>query len=172
MTQVTLGGTPIQIDGTFPAVGAAAPDFKLTNGKLSDVSLADFAGKFKVLNIVPSLDTPTCATSTRKFNASAGTLNNTVVLSVSADLPFAASRFCVTEGLENVIPLSTFRSADFAPQYGVAIASGPLSGLTARAVVVLDADNVVRYAQLVPEIKNEPDYDAALAALAALKALG
>ena len=167
MTTVTRAGTPIDIGGTFPAVGSKAPSFTLANAKLEDVTLADFEGKRKVLNIVPSLDTPTCATSTRKFNELASKMDNTVVLSVSADLPFAASRFCVTEGLENVLPLSTFRS-DFATDYGVAIESGPMSGLTARAVVLLDTDNVVRYTQLVPEIKSEPDYDAAIAALKAI----
>ncbi|MFN4062888.1 MAG: thiol peroxidase, partial [Parazoarcus communis] len=119
----------------------------------------------KVLNIVPSLDTPTCATSTRKFNAEAAGLTDTVVLVVSADLPFAAKRFCVAEGLENVHTLSTFRSPGFATDYGVAITAGPLAGLTARAVVVLDVDDKVLHAELVPEIKDEPNYAAALAAL-------
>lgn len=129
------------------------------------MSLADFAGKRKVLNIVPSLDTPVCATSTRKFNEAAAKLDNTVVLSISADLPFAAGRFCTTEGIANVKPLSTFRDKGFKQAYGVDITSGPLAGVTARAVVVLDADDTVLYSQLVPEIKDEPNYDAALAAL-------
>jgi len=165
MSQVTLGGNPIQVDGAFPAKGQHAPSFALVNVKLADVSLSDFAGKRKVLNIVPSLDTPTCATSTRKFNQAASSLDNTVVLVISGDLPFAAGRFCTTEGLENVVPLSTFRNHDFARNYGVAVSTGPLTGLTARAVVVLDADDTVLHAELVSEIKNEPDYDAALAAL-------
>ncbi len=165
MTTVTLRGNPVEVAGTLPAKGGAAPDFKLTNGDLGDVSLADFGGKRKVLNIVPSLDTPTCATSTRKFNADASSLPDTVVLVISADLPFAAKRFCTTEGLANVVPLSTFRAPSFAADYGVALASGPLAGLTARAVVVLDKDNTVLHAQLVPEIAEEPDYESAKAAL-------
>lgn len=165
MTTVTLGGNPIDVAGSFPKLGATAPAFTLTAADLSDVGLDAFAGKRKVLNIVPSLDTPTCAASTRKFNAEAGSLSNTVVLVVSADLPFAAKRFCVAEGLDNVQTLSTFRSPGFARDYGVAISSGPLAGVTARAVVVLDADNKVIHAQLVPEIKNEPDYAPALAVL-------
>jgi len=166
MATVTLRGNPVDVDGVLPARGAKAPDFSLTQGDLQDVGLDHFAGKRKVLNIVPSLDTPTCAVSTRKFNAEASNLPGTVVLVVSADLPFAAKRFCTVEGLENVIPLSTFRSHRFARDWGVALSSGPLAGLTARAVVVLDADNTVLHAQLVPEIGEEPDYDAALAALA------
>jgi len=165
MSTVTLGGNPIEVAGNFLQVGAAAPAFSLTAGDLGDVGLSAYAGKRKVLNIVPSLDTPTCATSTRKFNAEAGSLANTVVLVVSGDLPFAAKRFCVAEGLENVHPLSTFRSPGFAKDYGVAIASGPLTGLTARAVVVLDENDKVIHSQLVPEIKIEPDYAAALAVL-------
>jgi thiol peroxidase len=129
------------------------------------VTLAKFAGKRKVLNIVPSLDTPTCATSTRKFNEAAAKLDNTVVVVVSGDLPFAAKRFCTTEGIENVVTASTFRGREFAKAYGVDVTSGPLKGLTARAVVVVDADNKVLHAELVPEIKNEPNYDAAIAAL-------
>lgn len=165
MSTVTLGGNPIDVSGRFPAKGDAAPALSLTAADLKDVTLADFAGKRKVLNIVPSLDTPTCATSTRKFNVEASSLANTVVLVVSADLPFAAKRFCETEGLANVQTLSTFRNAGFAPAYGVAISSGPLTGLTARAVVVLDEADKVIHAQLVPEIKEEPDYAAALAVL-------
>lgn len=165
MSTVSLGGNPIDVSGRFPAKGDAAPALSLTAADLKDVTLADFAGKRKVLNIVPSLDTPTCATSTRKFNAEASSLANTVVLVVSADLPFAAKRFCETEGLANVQTLSTFRSPGFAGNYGVAISSGPLVGLTARAVVVLDEADKVIHAQLVPEIKEEPDYAAALAAL-------
>ncbi len=165
MTQVTLNGTPLQVDGEFPKVGAHVPEFSLVGKDLAEVKLADLAGKRKVLNIVPSLDTPVCATSTRKFNEAASKVENTVVLVISADLPFAAARFCTTEGLNNVLTLSTFRAHDFAKQYGVALVSGPLTGLTARAVIVLDENNQVVHAERVAEIKNEPDYDAALAAL-------
>jgi thiol peroxidase len=164
MANITLGGNPIHTSGELPAVGSKAPDFKLTAGDLKDLSLADFKGKKKVLNIVPSLDTPTCATSTRKFNADAGTLPNVAVLVVSADLPFAAKRFCSTEGLANVTPLSTFRSS-FAKDWGIGIVDGPLAGVTGRAVVVLDENDKVTYVQLVPEIKQEPDYEGALTAL-------
>jgi thiol peroxidase len=165
MTTVTLQGNPFRVDGNLPAVGAAAPALTLTNGDLADVTLANYAGKRKVLNIVPSLDTPTCATSTRKFNESAASLKNAVVLVVSADLPFAAGRFCATEGLKNVAHLSTFRHPEFMKAWGVAMAEGPLLGLTARAVVVLDESDKVLYTQLVPEIADEPDYAAALKAL-------
>ncbi|MBU0750787.1 MAG: thiol peroxidase [Gammaproteobacteria bacterium] len=164
-TTVTLHGNPARVDGDLPAVGGRAPDFSLTNGELADVSLKNFAGKRKVLNIVPSLDTPTCATSTRKFNESAATLNNAVVLVVSADLPFAAGRFCATEGLKNVAHLSTFRHPEFMKAWGVAIADGPLAGVTARAVVVLDENDKVLHAEMVGEIGNEPNYAAALKAL-------
>jgi len=165
MATVTLRGNPVDVAGTLPARGAKAPDFSLTSGELKDLGLADFAGKRKVLNIVPSLDTPTCAVSTRKFNEEAGKLADTVVLVVSADLPFAAKRFCSVEGLENVVPLSTFRSPSFGRDWGVALSSGPMTGLTARAVVVLDRDDTVLHAQLVPEIAQEPDYEAAKSAL-------
>jgi thiol peroxidase len=160
---VTLGGNPIDVAGNFPKVGDTAPDFKLVNGDLTDVSLADFAGKKKLLNIVPSLDTGVCATSTRKFNDAA--LNGAVLMVISADLPFAQGRFCTAEGTKNAVTLSTMRGAEFMQNYGVAITSGPLCGVTARAVVVLDENNKVLHAELVPEIKQEPDYDAALAAL-------
>lgn len=165
MANVTLKGNPIHTNGALPEKGSRAPDFQLVGGDLKDVSLASFAGKRKVLNIVPSLDTPTCATSTRKFNESAGALANTVVLVVSADLPFAAKRFCTTEGLANVVPLSMMRSKDFARDYGVLIQDGPLAGISARAVVVLDERDAVLHAQLVPEISQEPDYEAALKAV-------
>ncbi|HLX03225.1 MAG TPA: thiol peroxidase [Trinickia sp.] len=165
MSQVTLGGNPIEVSGTFPSAGQQAPEFSLVGKDLKPVTLADFAGKRKVLNIVPSLDTPTCATSTRKFNEAAGKLANTAVIVVSGDLPFAATRFCSTEGIENVVTASTFRGHEFAKAYGVDVTSGPLTGLTARAVVVLDEQNKVLHAELVGEIKNEPNYDAALAAL-------
>jgi thiol peroxidase len=164
MATVTLKGNPIHTIGELPAVGSKAPDFKLVAGDLSDVSLANYKGKRKILNIVPSLDTPTCATSTRKFNEKASSLPNTVVLVVSADLPFAAKRFCTTEGLANVVPLSLMRTRDFAKSYGVLITDGPLAGVTARAVVVVDENDKVTYTQLVPEIGQEPDYEKALAA--------
>ncbi len=167
MATVTLKGTPIHTIGDLPAVGARAPDFKLVDGDLKDVSLESFRGKKKILNIVPSLDTGVCATSTRKFNEKAGALANTVVLVVSADLPFASKRFCTTEGLKNVVPLSLMRSREFAKEYGVLLTDGPLAGITARAVVVVDEKDHVVYRQLVPEIGQEPDYDAALNAVAA-----
>ena len=165
MATITLKGTPIHTAGDFPVVGSTAPAFTLVNGKLENVSLSHFAGKKKLLNIVPSLDTPVCATSTRKFNETASKHPNTVVLIVSADLPFAQARFCTVEGLENVIALSTMRSPTFATDYGVLIEDGPLAGITARAVVVLDENDKVIYSELVPEIAQEPDYEKALAAL-------
>jgi thioredoxin-dependent peroxiredoxin len=164
MATVTLKGNPIHTNGDLPAAGAPAPDFKLTGTDLKDVSLADYKGKKKILNIVPSLDTPTCATSTRKFNESGGKLPNTVVLVISADLPFAMKRFCTTEGLSNVVSLSMIRGKGFAKTYGVLIEDGPLAGLSARAVVVVDEKDKVVYRELVPEIGQEPNYDAALAA--------
>ncbi|RCS57577.1 thiol peroxidase [Parvibium lacunae] len=165
MTTVTLKGNPISLAGSLPQVGQSAPDFSLVGKDLADVSLANFAGKRKVLNIVPSLDTPTCQTSARKFNQQASQLQNTVVLTISADLPFAMGRFCSTEGLDNVIPLSLMRGREFARAYGVDITSGPLAGVTARAVVVLDENNTVLHVELVPEIAHEPNYEAALAVL-------
>ena len=163
---VTLGGTPVQVGGQLPQAGAKAPAFTLVGKDLADVPLDAFAGKRKILNIFPSVDTPTCAASVRHFNASAAQLPDTVVLCISADLPFAQSRFCGAEGLNNVVTLSTLRGREFLRDYGVALESGPLAGLAARAVVVLDKDNTVRHVELVPEIKNEPDYAKALAALA------
>jgi thiol peroxidase len=165
-TTVTLKGNPVKVDGDLPAVGTTAPEFTLTSGALAETTLKDYAGKRKVLNIFPSIDTPTCATSTRKFNEAAGKLSNTVVLCVSADLPFAAGRFCAAEGLANVAHLSNFRNPGFAKAWGVAIADGPLTGLTARAVVVLDENNKVLHSEMVGEIANEPNYDAALRAIA------
>ena len=164
MSQVTLKGNPVEVGGRFLQAGQAAPEFRLVAGDLSEKSLADFAGKRKVLNIFPSVDTGVCAASVRKFNEKAASLANTTVLCVSQDLPFAQSRFCGAEGIENVVMLSAFRST-FARDYGVALNNGPLAGLTARAVVVLDENNQVLYSQLVPEITEEPDYAAALAAL-------
>jgi thiol peroxidase len=165
MSTVTPGGNPVNVAGNFLKPGDRAPEFSLTGKDLKDVGLKDYAGKRKVLNIVPSLDTPTCQISTRKFNEKAGSLANTVVLVVSGDLPFAMKRFCEAEGLNNVVTLSTMRGRDFHSKFGVDITDGPLKGLTARAVVVLDENDKVKYSQLVPEIKNEPDYDAALATL-------
>jgi thiol peroxidase len=165
MAQVTRGGNPIQVSGTFPQPGDQAPEFTLTNQGMEEVTLDTWAGKRKVLNIVPSLDTPTCATSTRKFNEKANGLENTVVLVVAADLPFAMGRFCGAEGLENVITLSTFRNYSFQQDYGVAIQDGALAGLCTRAVVVLDENNKVIHSELVDDIKHEPNYDAALKAL-------
>ena len=165
MATITLKGNPIHTSGELPAPGATAPDFKLTKADLADVGLKDFAGQKKILNVVPSLDTGVCATSAKKFNEAVAKLTGVVLLNVSADLPFAAGRFCESNGLKNVVALSTFRSPDFAKAYGVAIVDGPLAGLTARAVVVLDAQNKVRHAELVPEIAQEPDSAAALAAV-------
>ena len=165
MATVTFKGNPIDVAGSFPTKGQAVPNFKLVTKELKDVSLAEYAGKRKVLNIVPSLDTSVCAVSTRKFNEKAGGLANAVVLVISADLPFASSRFCAAEGLQNVVTLSTFRDSAFKRSYGVDITSGPLAGLCARAVVVLDATDRVLHSELVPEIGQEPNYDAALAAL-------
>ena len=165
MTTVTLGGQPVPIEGNLPHNGQTAPDFSLTAQDLSDRTLASYAGKRKILNIVPSLDTPTCATSTRKFNEMAAQLNNTVILVISADLPFAMARFCAAEGIKNVDILSTFRDRAFHTAYGVGIAGGILRGLTERAVVVLDEHDTVLHTELVEEIKNEPNYEAALSTL-------
>ena len=165
MSTVTMGGNPVNVAGNFPQKGQAAPDFKLVGKDLKDVTLADFAGKRKVLNIVPSLDTAVCATSARKFNEKAAGLANTIVATISADLPFAMGRFCTAEGIQNVIPLSVMRGREFLNNYGVELTSGPLAGVAARAVVVLDENNKVLHSELVSEIRNEPNYDAALAAL-------
>ena len=165
MSTVTMGGNPVNVAGNFPQKGQTAPDFKLVGKDLKDVSLGDFAGKRKVLNIVPSLDTAVCATSARKFNEKAAGLANTVVATISADLPFAMGRFCTTEGIQNVVPLLVMRGREFLNNYGVELTSGPLAGVAARAVVVLDENNKVLHSELVSEIRNEPNYDAALAAL-------
>jgi thiol peroxidase len=162
---VTLKGNPVPLAGQLPQKGDAAPDFTLVNKDLQNVTLGAFAGKRKVLNIVPSLDTPTCQKSTRVFNERAAAMNNTAVLVIAADLPFAMSRFCGAEGLSNVVTLSTLRDPGFHRRYGVDIVGGPLEGLAARAVVVLDEHNRVVHTELVPEIANEPNYEAALAAL-------
>jgi thiol peroxidase len=165
MAQVTLNGTPFNTNGELPAVGGTAPDFHLVDGDLNDVSLADFAGKKKLVSIVPSLDTPTCATSTKVFNERLGGRDDVVVLVVSADLPFAQGRFCQVEGTADVKTLSMMRSRNFAKDYGMLLVDGPLAGITARAALVLDADNKVVYSQLVNEIGDEPDYDKAIEAL-------
>ncbi|MCK3655015.1 lipid hydroperoxide peroxidase [Pasteurellaceae bacterium Macca] len=166
MTQITLAGNPIEVAGNFPQIGDSVADFRLVANDLSEVSLADFNGKRKVLNIFPSIDTGICATSVRVFNQQASNVENCVVLCISADLPFAQGRFCGAEGIENVQTLSTFRNTEFPQALGVAITTGPLAGLTARAVVVLDEQNRVLHSELVPEIKQEPQYDKALAVLA------
>jgi len=165
MATVTLKGNPIHTNGDLPAVGSKAPDFRLVNKDLAEVSLGAFAGKKKLLNIVPSLDTSVCAISTKKFSDHAKGRSDVAVLIVSADLPFASSRFCTAEGIENVVTLSMMRSRNFAKDYGVLITDGPLAGITARAVVVLDANDKVIYTELVPEIVQEPNYQAAIAAL-------
>ena len=167
MGGVTFKGAPVQTAGALPAVGSKAPSFRLTAADLSDKGLEDFAGKVKILNIVPSLDTAVCAMSARRFNAEIAKLGDAVLLNVSADLPFAQKRFCDAESLKNIVTLSTFRST-FGKDYGVQIASGPLAGLMSRAVVVLDRQDRVAYAQQVPELTHEPDYAAALAAAQAL----
>jgi thiol peroxidase len=168
MATVNFKGNPVNVAGHFPQPGEAAHSFMLVDGKLNDVSLSQFAGKKKVLSIVPSIDTEVCATSTRKFNEEASFLNDAVVLVISADLPFAQARFCGAEGLKNVVMLSTMRGRDFLKDYGVLITDHPLGGLCARAVVVLDKNDRVVYSQLVPEITQEPDYAAAMKALVAI----
>ncbi len=165
MAEIEFRGTMMNTGGELPSVGAAAPGFSLTGDGLAPVSLGDFAGQRVVLNIFPSIDTPTCATSVRAFNERAASLDNTSVLCVSVDLPFAAARFCGDEGIENVSCASTFRSPDFYDAYGVQIADGPLAGLCARAVVVIDESGNVAHTELVNPISDEPDYDAALSAL-------
>jgi thioredoxin-dependent peroxiredoxin len=165
MANITLQGNPIHTSGDLPKTGSKAPDFKLVNKELKDVSLGDFKGKKKLLNIVPSLDTSVCALSTKKFNEHAKAHQDTVILVVSADLPFAQNRFCGNEHLDNVVTLSLMRGQQFARDYGVLVQDGPLAGVTARAVVVLDADNKVVYSEMVPEIAHEPDYEKALKAL-------
>ena len=161
----TIHGHPAHTFHRLPEVGRVAPALHLADQEFKDWTLADFPGRKKILNVVPSLDTPTCAQSTRHFNQEASALDNTVVLVVSADLPFGANRFCTVEGLNNVLPLSTFRNPEFLDAWGVNMVSGPLRGLTARAVVVLDEGDRVLHSELVPEIAQEPDYSAALAAL-------
>lgn len=165
MAQVTLKGTPAQTIGDLPAVGQTAPPFTLVNKDLADIALQDYAGQKVVLNIFPSVDTPTCAMSVRRFNAEIGKRPNATAVCASMDLPFAHARFCGAEGLEKVVSASAFRNPEFGERYGVRITDGPLKGLFARAVVVIDENGRVVYHQLVPEIAEEPDYDAALQAL-------
>lgn len=164
MKTVTLKGTPFQISGNLPAVGSLAPDFILTKTDLSDISLKDFKGEKLILNIFPSIDTPVCATSVRKFNEKAAALGNITVLCVSADMPFAHARFCGAEGIKNVVSVSDLRIKDFGEKYGIRAVDGPLKGLLARAIVVIDVNGKVAYTELVPEIAQEPNYDKALSA--------
>lgn len=165
MASITLKGNPVSTAGELPATGSAAPAFTGVKTDLSECSLGDVAGKKVVLNIFPSIDTGVCAASTRRFNQEAGSLDNTVVLCVSVDLPFALGRFCGAEGLNNVVPVSVFRNPEFGSSYGVTIADGALKGLLSRAVVVIDESGKVVYTEQVPEITQEPNYEAALAAL-------
>ncbi len=165
MAQITLAGNIIHTVGELPPAGSTAPDFVLTQADLTDVRLKDFSGKRKILNIVPSLDTGVCAASAKRFDQEIENVADTVVLTVSNDLPFAQDRFCKAEGVKSVLTLSQLRDREFGRAYGVEITDGPLAGLTARAIVVLDKDNTVLHTELVPEIKQEPDYDAALSKL-------
>jgi len=165
MAHVTFKGNPVKTNGEVPAVGSTAPDFVLTNRSLEDVSLRSFGKRRKVITVNPSLDTRVCAATARRFNEEAAAHDDTVVLVVTSDLPFAQKRFCEAEGLDHVEPLSAMRDRRFGQDWGLLMTNGPLAGLVARAVFVLDEDNQVVHAQLVPEIAEEPDYDAALAAL-------
>jgi thiol peroxidase len=162
MANITFKGQPIHTCGELPKVGEEAPDFTLVKSDLSEAKLSDFRGKYVVLNIFPSLDTGVCAASVRRFNKEAAGMKNTVVLCISADLPFAAERFCSTEGIENVITLSTFRNSSFGEQYGLTIVDGPMKGLLARAVIVVNPEGKIVYEELVPEIAQEPDYNSAI----------
>ena len=165
MAEITLKGNACNTCGDLPAVGAAAPDFTLVGGDLSESTLASFAGKKVIISTVPSFDTPTCATSVKEFNKKAGSIENTVVVNVSKDLPFAQKRFCESNNVDNVTNLSAFRCDNFGKSFGVSIVDGPLKGLLARSIVVLDADGKVAYTELVSEIADEPNYDAAIAAV-------
>lgn len=167
MATITFKGNPVQTAGALPAKGSTAPDFKLVAGDLSEATLATFAGRKKILNIVPSLDTGVCQKSARYFNAAVGGLGNVALINISADLPFAQKRFCDSENLSHITNLSVFRSPDFGTTYGVVMTTGPLAGLLSRAVVVLDENNRVLYTEQVPEIAQEPSYDSALAAAGA-----
>lgn len=165
MADITHRGNPVHTSGNLPAVGSRAPDFRLTDADLKDVSLADFKGKKKLLNIFPSIDTPTCAMSTRKFNEYAASHPDAVIIMVSADLPFAQKTFCTAENTNNVKTLSMMRDRKFAEDYGVLLLDGLYRGITARAIVVIDENDKVVYNEFVPEIRQEPNYDKALAAL-------
>jgi len=165
MAQIAFKGNPVHTTGELPRVGQKAPDFRLTTADLTDVSLSDFAGKKKILNIVPSLDTRVCASSARRFDQEIRKLPNTVVLTVSADLPFAQKRFCQAENIEEVKTLSQLRDRTFGKEYGIELVDGPMAGLLGRAVVVMDEEDTVRYTQLVPEIAQEPDYEDVLKAV-------
>ena len=165
MASITLGGNPIHTSGELPKTGTKASDFSLIKTDLSIANLSDFAGKKLVLNIFPSIDTGTCAQSVRTFNENASKLENTTVLCISRDLPFAQKRFCGAEGLDNVINLSDFRTGQFGKNYGLEITDGPLAGLHSRVVMVLDENGTVLHAEQVSEIANEPNYEAALAVL-------
>lgn len=162
MKKVNFKKHPVNLGGSLPETGKPAPAFELVKSDLASISLSDLKGKTLVLNIFPSLDTSVCATSVRKFNQLASNMKDTLVLAISRDLPFAHSRFCTTEGIDNVIPLSDFRCTGFARDYGVFMEDGPLQGLLARAVMIIDPDQIIRYVQLVPEITQEPDYDEVL----------
>ncbi len=168
MATITLKGAPVHTSGDLPAKGSTLPDFVLTDSDLQDKSLADFAGKKKILNITPSLDTGICAASARAFDKKVSELDNTVCINISADLPFATDRFCKSEGVENVITLSQLRTRDFGRDYGVELVDGPLAGLLSRAVVVADENNRVVYTEQVPEIAQEPDYSGAIAAVTSI----
>jgi len=165
MATITFKGNPVNTYGYLPEKGTPAPDFTLVKTDLGNFSLSDARGKKVILNIFPSLDTSVCATSVRKFNEFAAGRKNTLILTISKDLPFAHSRFCITEGIKNVIPLSGFRDTNFGKDYGVEMTDGPLAGLYSRCIVVIDEKGIVKYTQQVPEIAQEPDYDSALAAL-------
>ena len=165
MATITFQGNPLEVSGNFPTSGTSAPDFTLTGSDLSDLNLSQFSGQNILLNIFPSIDTGVCATSVRTFNQRAAELNNTVILCVSADLPFAAGRFCGAEGIDQVKTASTFRNPEFLKNYGVELASGPVRGLTARAVVCINTQGQVVYSELVSEMTHEPNYDAALNSL-------
>ena len=165
MTEITLQGNKINTNGEIPNVGSQAPEFILVDSDLNDITLSNFEGKNIILNIIPSLDTPVCQKSTKIFNEKASVLSDVVVLAVSADLPFAMKRFCTAESIDSVKPMSMMRSRNFAKDYGVLIIDGPLSGITARAVIVIDKDKKIIHSELVQEIANEPDYDAALNSL-------
>ena len=165
MASITLGGNPIHTSGELPAVGTKMADFKLINSDLAVVSLSDFAGKKVVLNIFPSVDTGTCAASVRQFNKNASTLDNTIVLCISRDLPFAQKRFCAAEGLENVVNLSDFKNGEFGKNNGLEMTDGPLAGLHSRVIIVIDENGIVTHTEQVGEIANEPNYEAAIAIL-------